>query len=105
MKCETIIISLSDTFRCKFIVKVIIGNKVVAATFWETCVQVKNILRTQKECLRLSVILLLLMDLPCLQWQDHVAQKWIGLETEQREQFISLDEIDDVFNYARALIT
>uniref|UniRef100_H3DFG5 Protein-lysine N-methyltransferase SMYD4 n=1 Tax=Tetraodon nigroviridis TaxID=99883 RepID=H3DFG5_TETNG len=45
------------------------------------------------------------MDLPCLQWQDHVAQKWIGLETEQREQFISFEEIDDVFNYTRALIT
>ncbi|TWW75008.1 SET and MYND domain-containing protein 4 [Takifugu flavidus] len=45
------------------------------------------------------------MDLPCLRWQEHVAQKWIGLETEQREQFISFEEIDDVFNYARALIT
>lgn len=45
------------------------------------------------------------MDLPCPRWQDHVAQKWIGLEAEQREQFISFEDIDDVFNYVRILIT
>lgn len=53
---------------------------------------------------RAYVILLLLMDLPCLRWQDYVAKKWIGLETEQKEQFVSFEEIDDVFNYVRPLI-
>lgn len=75
--------------------KVIIGD-VVAATLWETKVHSK------KNNLR---IVLLLMDLPCPQWQDYVAQKWIGLETEQRERFISFQEIDGVFNYVRTLIT
>lgn len=40
-----------------------------------------------------------------MRWQEHVAQKWTKLETEQRDQFVSFEEIDDVFNYARAIIT
>ncbi|XP_029304059.1 protein-lysine N-methyltransferase SMYD4 [Cottoperca gobio] len=38
-----------------------------------------------------------MMDLPCVQWQDHVAQKWTVLDPELKEKFISLLEIDDVF--------
>lgn len=78
--------------------KVITGNNVIAAIYGKR-EYVKNKLRT------VYVILLLLMDLPSPRWQDHVAQKWIQLETEQREQFISFEEIDDVFNYVRTLIT
>ncbi|XP_040907574.1 SET and MYND domain-containing protein 4 isoform X2 [Toxotes jaculatrix] len=44
------------------------------------------------------------MDLPCLPWQDHVAQKWTGLDPELKEHFISL-EIDDVFKCALTLTT
>ncbi|MEQ2315212.1 hypothetical protein AMECASPLE_019785 [Ameca splendens] len=44
-----------------------------------------------------------MMDLPCVQWQDHVAQKWSGLDPELRETFTSLREIDDVFKCALSL--
>ncbi|XP_020499739.2 SET and MYND domain-containing protein 4 isoform X1 [Labrus bergylta] len=46
-----------------------------------------------------------MMDLPCMQWQDHVAQKWTGLDPERKEHFISQTEIDDVFKYALTLTT
>ncbi|XP_034034097.1 SET and MYND domain-containing protein 4 [Thalassophryne amazonica] len=39
------------------------------------------------------------MDLPCASWQDHVAQKWITLDSELREHFVSLNVIDDVFKF------
>uniref|UniRef100_A0A3B5AAR6 Protein-lysine N-methyltransferase SMYD4 n=1 Tax=Stegastes partitus TaxID=144197 RepID=A0A3B5AAR6_9TELE len=45
------------------------------------------------------------MDIPCVQWQDHVAQKWTGLDPELQEQFASLREIDDVFQCALGLTT
>ncbi|XP_030010007.1 protein-lysine N-methyltransferase SMYD4 [Sphaeramia orbicularis] len=45
------------------------------------------------------------MDLPSLQWQDHVAQKWTGLDPELREHFTSMCEIDDVFKCALTLTT
>ncbi|KAM9846507.1 SET and MYND domain-containing protein 4 [Aulostomus maculatus] len=45
------------------------------------------------------------MDLPCVQWQDHVAQKWIRLDSEIKEHFTSLREIDDVFKSALTLTT
>ncbi|XP_028322543.1 SET and MYND domain-containing protein 4 [Gouania willdenowi] len=45
------------------------------------------------------------MDLPCVQWQDHVAQKWIALESESKQNFTSLHEIDEVFRFAFNLIT
>ncbi|CAI5643320.1 unnamed protein product [Oreochromis niloticus] len=44
------------------------------------------------------------MDLPCVQWQDHVAQKWRALEPKLKEQFTSLLEIDDVFRCALRLM-
>ncbi|XP_042355346.1 SET and MYND domain-containing protein 4 [Plectropomus leopardus] len=44
------------------------------------------------------------MDLPCTQWQDHVAQKLSGLDPELKEKFASLLEIDDVFKCALSLI-
>ncbi|XP_015235544.1 PREDICTED: SET and MYND domain-containing protein 4 isoform X1 [Cyprinodon variegatus] len=44
-----------------------------------------------------------MMDLPCTQWQDHVAQKWSGLDPKQKETFNSLREIDDVFKCALSL--
>lgn len=47
----------------------------------------------------------IMMDLPCVQWQDHVAQKWIGLDPEIKEQFASQLKIDDVFKRALTLIT
>lgn len=47
----------------------------------------------------------IMMDLPCVQWQDHVAQKWIGLDPEIKEQFTSQLKIDDVFKRALTLIT
>ncbi|XP_028277123.1 protein-lysine N-methyltransferase SMYD4 isoform X2 [Parambassis ranga] len=46
-----------------------------------------------------------MMDLPCLQWQDHVAQKWTRLYPELKETFTSLLEIDDVFQCALSLTT
>lgn len=45
------------------------------------------------------------MDLPCIQWQDHVAQKWTGLDPELKEHFTSLGGIDDVFKCALSLTT
>ncbi|GAA6219812.1 SET and MYND domain-containing protein 4 isoform X1 [Lates japonicus] len=45
------------------------------------------------------------MDLPCVQWQDHVAQKWTELDSELKERFTSLREIDDVFKCALTLTT
>ncbi|XP_014895925.1 SET and MYND domain-containing protein 4 isoform X1 [Poecilia latipinna] len=44
-----------------------------------------------------------MMDLPCVQWQDHVAHKWSGLDPELKETFLSLHEIDDVFKCASSL--
>ncbi|MED6282850.1 hypothetical protein CHARACLAT_002569 [Characodon lateralis] len=44
-----------------------------------------------------------MMDLPCVQWQDHVAQKWTGLDPQLRETFTSLRQIDDVFKCALSL--
>ncbi|KAM4547210.1 SET and MYND domain-containing protein 4 [Fundulus diaphanus] len=43
------------------------------------------------------------MDLPCVRWQDHVAQKWSGLDPELKETFPSLHELDDVFKCALSL--
>ncbi|XP_041864958.1 SET and MYND domain-containing protein 4 isoform X2 [Melanotaenia boesemani] len=45
------------------------------------------------------------MDLPCVQWQDYVAQKWTGLDPDLRENFTSLLEIDDIFKCALSLTT
>ncbi|CAB1428211.1 unnamed protein product [Pleuronectes platessa] len=45
------------------------------------------------------------MDLPCVQWQDHVAQKWTRLDPELQERFTSLVEVDDVFKCASTLTT
>uniref|UniRef100_A0A3Q3ICX1 Protein-lysine N-methyltransferase SMYD4 n=1 Tax=Monopterus albus TaxID=43700 RepID=A0A3Q3ICX1_MONAL len=45
------------------------------------------------------------MDLPCVQWQDHVTQKWAGLDLELKERFTSLLDIDDVFKCALTLTT
>ncbi|XP_042287041.1 SET and MYND domain-containing protein 4 isoform X1 [Thunnus maccoyii] len=45
------------------------------------------------------------MDLPCVQWQDHVAQKWTRLDPELKDRFISLQQIDDVFKCALTLTT
>nr|XP_061801247.1 SET and MYND domain-containing protein 4-like [Nerophis lumbriciformis] len=45
------------------------------------------------------------MDLPCLPWQDHVRQKWTGLEPETRERFKSLLVVEDVFESALSLTT
>nr|XP_019952570.1 PREDICTED: SET and MYND domain-containing protein 4 [Paralichthys olivaceus] len=45
------------------------------------------------------------MDLPCVQWQDHVAQKWTRLDPELQERFTSLTEVDDVFKCALTLTT
>ncbi|XP_044079233.1 SET and MYND domain-containing protein 4 isoform X2 [Siniperca chuatsi] len=46
-----------------------------------------------------------MMDLPCPQWQDHVAQKWTGLDPELKDHFTSLLEIDDVFKCSLTLTT
>ncbi|KAM4726042.1 SET and MYND domain-containing protein 4 [Anableps anableps] len=45
-----------------------------------------------------------MMDLPCMQWQDHVAHKWSGLDPELKKTFTSVLEIDDVFKCALSLI-
>ncbi|XP_074529128.1 SET and MYND domain-containing protein 4 [Halichoeres trimaculatus] len=45
------------------------------------------------------------MDLPCMQWQDHVAQKWTGLDPGMKEHFLALIEIDDVFKCTLSLTT
>ncbi|XP_034405484.1 SET and MYND domain-containing protein 4 isoform X2 [Cyclopterus lumpus] len=44
-----------------------------------------------------------MMDLPCVQWQDHVAQKWIGLDPELKETLTSQREIDELFKCALTL--
>ncbi|KAF1378477.1 hypothetical protein PFLUV_G00190950 [Perca fluviatilis] len=46
-----------------------------------------------------------MMDLPCVQWQDHVAHKWTRLDPELKEKFTSLLEIYDVFKCALTLTT
>ncbi|KAK5850854.1 hypothetical protein PBY51_001695 [Eleginops maclovinus] len=46
-----------------------------------------------------------MMDLPCVQWQEHVAQKWTVLDTELKEKFTTLLEIDDVFKCSLTLTT
>ncbi|XP_031695789.1 SET and MYND domain-containing protein 4-like [Anarrhichthys ocellatus] len=46
-----------------------------------------------------------MMDLPCVQWQDHVAQKWIGLDPELKETLTSQLEVDDLFKCALTLTT
>ncbi|XP_045896702.1 SET and MYND domain-containing protein 4 [Micropterus dolomieu] len=46
-----------------------------------------------------------MMDLPCPQWQEHVAEKWTGLDPELKEHFTSLLEIDDVFKCSLTLTT
>ncbi|KAM3601840.1 uncharacterized protein V6R79_019803 [Siganus canaliculatus] len=45
------------------------------------------------------------MDLPCVQWQAYVAQKWTGLNSEFKEQFTSLLEVDDIFKWTLSLTT
>ncbi|CAG5872966.1 unnamed protein product [Menidia menidia] len=45
------------------------------------------------------------MDLPCLRWQDHVAQKWTGLDPDLKENFTATLAIDDVFRCALSLTT
>lgn len=45
------------------------------------------------------------MDLPCPQWQEHVAQKWSALDSDQKTSFASLSEIDDVYKFAQSLVT
>ncbi|XP_068187369.1 SET and MYND domain-containing protein 4 [Antennarius striatus] len=45
------------------------------------------------------------MDLPCVQWQDHVAQKWVGIDPDLKEHFTSLLEIDDIFKCSLSTIT
>ncbi|KAJ4929790.1 hypothetical protein JOQ06_018811 [Pogonophryne albipinna] len=46
-----------------------------------------------------------MMDLPCIQWQDYVAQKWTVLDPELKEKFTTLLEIDDVFKCSLTLTT
>lgn len=45
------------------------------------------------------------MDFPCVQWQDHVAQKWIGLDPQLKDTLTSQPEIDDLFKCALTLTT
>ncbi|TNN49910.1 SET and MYND domain-containing protein 4 [Liparis tanakae] len=45
------------------------------------------------------------MDLPCVQWQEHVAQKWIGLDPELKETLTSQLDIDELFKCALTLTT
>ncbi|KAM8898434.1 SET and MYND domain-containing protein 4 isoform 2-T2 [Spinachia spinachia] len=45
------------------------------------------------------------MDFPCVQWQDHVAQKWIGLDPQLKETLTSQLEIDDLFKCTLTLTT
>ncbi|XP_059206990.1 SET and MYND domain-containing protein 4 isoform X2 [Centropristis striata] len=46
-----------------------------------------------------------MMDLPLVQWQEHVAQRWSGLDPELKEKFTSLHEVDDVFKCSLTLTT
>ncbi|KAL3042765.1 hypothetical protein OYC64_020648 [Pagothenia borchgrevinki] len=46
-----------------------------------------------------------MMDLPCIKWQDYVAQKWTVLDPELKEKFTTLLEIDDVFKCSLTLTT
>uniref|UniRef100_A0A8C7XD89 Protein-lysine N-methyltransferase SMYD4 n=1 Tax=Oryzias sinensis TaxID=183150 RepID=A0A8C7XD89_9TELE len=37
------------------------------------------------------------MDLPCVQWQDHVVRKWSSLHLGMKKKFESLVDVDDIF--------
>lgn len=45
------------------------------------------------------------MDLPCVQWQDRVAQKWKALDEDIKKQFICQLTPDALFESARTLTT
>ncbi|XP_024120526.1 SET and MYND domain-containing protein 4 [Oryzias melastigma] len=45
------------------------------------------------------------MDLPCVQWQNHVARKWSSLHAGMREIFPSLVDVDDIFKYGLSQTT
>ncbi|XP_076025237.1 protein-lysine N-methyltransferase SMYD4 [Genypterus blacodes] len=45
------------------------------------------------------------MDLPCVRWQDRVAQKWAGLDPDIKERFGSLCVVDDVFQCSLSVTT
>lgn len=45
------------------------------------------------------------MDLPCIQWQDHVAQKWKALDPDIKKRFIRQLTPDALFKSALSLTT
>ncbi|KAJ8347662.1 hypothetical protein SKAU_G00262510 [Synaphobranchus kaupii] len=44
------------------------------------------------------------MDLPCLEWHEHVEQKWNQLSIDQKKAFSNLSEIDDIFAFGQSLL-
>ncbi|XP_041749327.1 SET and MYND domain-containing protein 4 isoform X2 [Coregonus clupeaformis] len=44
------------------------------------------------------------MDLPCVEWQKHVEQKWSRLTLDEKKCFSSLLDIDEVFDFGLSQI-
>lgn len=44
------------------------------------------------------------MDLPCVEWQKHVEQKWSRLTPDEKKCFSSLLDIDEVFDFGLSQI-
>ncbi|XP_038860967.1 SET and MYND domain-containing protein 4 isoform X1 [Salvelinus namaycush] len=44
------------------------------------------------------------MDLPCVEWQKHVEQKWSRLTLDEKKSFSSLLDIDEVFDFGLSQI-
>ncbi|XP_034149134.1 SET and MYND domain-containing protein 4 [Esox lucius] len=45
------------------------------------------------------------MDLPCFEWQQHVKQKWNRLTPDQNKHFVSLLDIDEVFDFGLSQVS
>ena len=88
----------------RLILKVLVGNSLSSCNVSASEVAGHGIKinLTRSSCAPESVVI---MDLPCVQWQDHVAQKWTRLDPESQERFTSLVEVDDVFKCASTLTT
>ncbi|XP_035289921.1 SET and MYND domain-containing protein 4 [Anguilla anguilla] len=44
------------------------------------------------------------MDLPCLEWHEHVEQKWKRLSIDQKKAFSTLSEVDAIFAFGQSLL-
>ncbi|KAJ7997407.1 hypothetical protein DPEC_G00228660 [Dallia pectoralis] len=45
------------------------------------------------------------MDLPCIEWQKRVQQKWNRLTPDQNQRFVSLLDIDEIFDFGLSQVS